>query len=195
MTQNMGAALRPKVGSCAAACLRGGAGAAYDDVTSGVLRYSELMAGHSELGARASDAAASDRSCGACQACCVVYHIDGLEQESPRWVPCHKLCDAGCGIYTDRPDGCRTFRCAWLGGWGEDDQRPDRLGVLIERLQARPRIGVEEKILATELAEDSARTPRARAVLLELKRTLPVVLVPHKARGFENFGRALPDDF
>jgi hypothetical protein len=135
------------------------------------------------------------RECGECRACCVVYHIDGLEYESPRWVPCHHLCAAGCGIYDDRPQGCRAFRCAWLKGWGTDDERPDRLGVIVERLEARPRIGVEEKILATELAPDSAQDPRAREALRTLKTELRVVLVKHKAKGFENFGKDLPDDF
>ena len=31
------------------------------------------------------------------------------------WDPCpHVATGAGCGIYADRPAGCRTFICGWL---------------------------------------------------------------------------------
>jgi Fe-S-cluster containining protein len=39
---------------------------------------------------------------------------------------------AGCRIYLNRPAQCRNFACLWLkGDWGDADDRPDRLGVVV----------------------------------------------------------------
>jgi hypothetical protein len=39
---------------------------------------------------------------------------------------------AGCGIYETRPPICRGYRCLWLQGGLEDDERPDRTGGVID---------------------------------------------------------------
>ena len=43
-------------------------------------------------------------------------------------------CAAGCAIYVDRPQSCRTFDCAWLLGDMDDNMRPDKSHIVIERL-------------------------------------------------------------
>jgi hypothetical protein len=72
------------------------------------------------------------RTCGTCVACCVAFDIGALEK--PAATRCRHLAAAGgCAIYDRAPHVCRLFECAWLtgdGGWGGDDTRPDRLGVL-----------------------------------------------------------------
>ena len=38
----------------------------------------------------------------------------------------------GCGIYETRPSICRGYRCLWLQGGLEDDERPDRTGGIVD---------------------------------------------------------------
>jgi Fe-S-cluster containining protein len=45
---------------------------------------------------------------------------------------CSHQCASGCGEYESRPVGCRHYTCAWIDGWGDDRDRPDRLGLLFE---------------------------------------------------------------
>ena len=98
------------------------------------------------------------RTCGTCTVCCTYLRINrpgvlvkvGL-------VPCQHLertedgCGhtgpgtRNCGIEESKPGVCRDYRCAWLDGLGEEADRPDRCGVLIDRvlpiancLQAKP---------------------------------------------------------
>lgn len=54
---------------------------------------------------------------------------------------CQHECEDGCGIYEKRPVECRDYTCIWREGAGVEAQRPDRLGVFVDRihgvLQAR----------------------------------------------------------
>ncbi len=67
------------------------------------------------------------RSCGTCNACCLVLRIDsepgystrfdnGEDVAKPAGVPCRFLTEKGCGIYHVRPIVCRSFKCDWLQG-------------------------------------------------------------------------------
>jgi Fe-S-cluster containining protein len=47
---------------------------------------------------------------------------------------CRHLTPAGCGVYDARPVSCRSFRCLWLNGAGEEQHRPDRAGFLLRDL-------------------------------------------------------------
>jgi hypothetical protein len=38
----------------------------------------------------------------------------------------------GCGIYDKRPRMCQQFYCGWRLGLGEDHERPDRTGVILD---------------------------------------------------------------
>ena len=71
------------------------------------------------------------RQCGDCTLCCTVLRVP--EFSKPEMQPC-KHCAVGCTIYVDRPRSCRDFNCAWLMGDMDDDMRPDKSHVLIERL-------------------------------------------------------------
>lgn len=75
-------------------------------------------------------AAVDRRSCDACTACCFTHAVAGVK-EGGEWC---RHCDvgAGCRIYLDRPEPCRQFSCLWLqGGWGDENDRPDRLKVVV----------------------------------------------------------------
>lgn len=76
----------------------------------------------------------SGRQCGDCKVCCFVPPIDEPEmQKQPNALCCHRSA-IGCGIYEKRPTACRTYFCGWRRlAYLDDDWRPDRSGVLIER--------------------------------------------------------------
>jgi len=38
----------------------------------------------------------------------------------------------GCAIYETRPPICRSYRCLWLQGGLQDDERPDRTGGIVD---------------------------------------------------------------
>lgn len=54
-----------------------------------------------------------ERSCGSCGLCCKLLAVEPLAKPAQRWCS-HFTAGAGCGIYDERPQECRTFRCLWL---------------------------------------------------------------------------------
>jgi hypothetical protein len=75
---------------------------------------------------------ASNKSCGACNACCVELRVDTPEFQKEGLVPCQHLTAQGCGIYHSRFKICREFLCGWmLFGELDEDWRPDKSGVMI----------------------------------------------------------------
>lgn len=69
------------------------------------------------------------RSCSACSACCTLMGVPELDK--PLQTKCEHVCSSGCGIYAERPESCRVFRCLWLQGIGPRQFRPDRSGVML----------------------------------------------------------------
>jgi hypothetical protein len=45
--------------------------------------------------------------------CCKVIAIPEMPKEAGVWCP-HAVPGKGCGIYENRPQGCRTFYCHWM---------------------------------------------------------------------------------
>jgi hypothetical protein len=76
------------------------------------------------------------RSCGECSLCCTVLRVDDLDKLGG--TPCAYLRreGSGCSIHQRRPEICRAYRCFWLKGGLEDDDRPDRLGAVIDLVSA-----------------------------------------------------------
>ncbi len=113
------------------------------------------------------------RSCGGCSACCSTVGVRALEKGP------HERCThqgpGGCEIHAERPDECRTYRCAWLEGqWGEAE-RPDRLGVIFDAGDGAAR--------AREVFRGAFDRKRAKDRLLELHRLgVNVRLIPYKGR-------------
>lgn len=83
----------------------------------------------------ARDKAAS-RQCGDCQACCTALSIPTLQK--PRQTTCPNQCAAGCAIYASRPSECAGYLCLWRQGWGGNDDRPDKLGAVLDLEESRP---------------------------------------------------------
>jgi hypothetical protein len=71
------------------------------------------------------------RACGTCTACCHVFAVKAVA--SPQYTWCRE-CEVGvgCRIYDARPEECRGFYCLWRMGFGTEDDRPDRRGVVLD---------------------------------------------------------------
>ncbi len=66
------------------------------------------------------------RECGSCTMCCKVLAIPEMPKAAGVW--CAKAVPGkGCGIYENRPQGCRTFYCHWMTNrnWGPE-WKPER---------------------------------------------------------------------
>lgn len=71
------------------------------------------------------------RPCGSCTLCCTIARVPELEK--PENVLCTH-CKSGCSIYTERPQTCQDFQCAWSQGAFSEDMRPDKVGFMVEIL-------------------------------------------------------------
>jgi hypothetical protein len=85
--------------------------------------------------------------------------------------PCRELRSApaapGCGIHTTRPGVCRAYRCLWLTGAFEDDDRPDRLGAILD--------------VATEAGVTRLRVHEARPGAYEASERLREIVAGYRA--------------
>ena len=89
----------------------------------------------------------SKRPCGECYACCVGLGV--LELKKWPMQACFKLdgqepC-ARCTIYDSRPTACQTYNCGWRSGFGGQDARPDKSGLLVT-IYPRERLGDDSSI-------------------------------------------------
>lgn len=71
-------------------------------------------------------------SCGPCTLCCVLCAVPELDK--PAGTVCKHICESGCSIYKDRPESCRRMMCGWLQSGAGKDLRPDKCGVVWERI-------------------------------------------------------------
>ena len=75
------------------------------------------------------DRTIASRPCGECTACCTALEVSELKK--PVGKPCHLLCETGCGVYPERPPSCKAYICGWKMGFGLQDQRPDKIGIVM----------------------------------------------------------------
>lgn len=71
------------------------------------------------------------RQCNGCTLCCTTAEVRGKDFFKPIGEDCIHQCN-GCKIFEQesRPEVCNTFQCAWLRGFGDTKDRPDKIGVL-----------------------------------------------------------------
>jgi hypothetical protein len=117
--------------------------------------------------APAAPAIASGKSCGSCTTCCTVMGVPELRKRP--WEPCpHVTPGRGCGIYAERPSGCRTFICGWLldSSMGPD-LKPENCHVVFDQKD-------EQNIFATcdPNYPDAWRAPNVLAFLHRLARAI-----------------------
>ena len=100
-----------------------------------------------------------------------MLRVDHLAK--PGGMPCSYLNreGAGCSIHDTRPPICRAYRCFWLGGGLDEGDRPDRLGALLDLVQAggSPLLAIRE---ARPGVFDSS--PRLKEIAERVRQTTPV---------------------
>lgn len=117
------------------------------------------------------------RFCGDCSACCTVLGVRDLEPPKPDYVACSDcLPDGGCARYATRPPTCKGYVCGWLHGWGEEGDRPDKLGLILEPWH-RPPDGGGAGIIVREVWPGAAESPAGRKLLEPVSlRTLVLIV-------------------
>ena len=112
---------------------------------------------------------AAERSCGDCTLCCTVLRVDALRKLGG--VACAAVSARGCTIYERRPQICRGYRCLWLQGKLDIEDRPDRLGAVLDVVveAGAARLAIRE---ATRGAFE--RSDRLRAIAERYRDAMPV---------------------
>lgn len=75
------------------------------------------------------------RRCGECSLCCTVLRVDPLRKLGGVACVHQKIgSKASCEIHgrPERPALCGAYRCSWLRGRFTSDDRPDRLGAVLD---------------------------------------------------------------
>lgn len=75
------------------------------------------------------------KECGKCGMCCYTSDIIELNKKHYTW--CKYFKDK-CEIYDTRPLSCKSFACYWLNSDLSEDLRPDKCGVMFERVVGYP---------------------------------------------------------
>ena len=74
----------------------------------------------------------TERTCGECYRCCVAFGIPELNKYQDQ--TCRHLHGrnptARGSIYGDRPACCKSYQCLWREGFFNDEDRPDKSGVI-----------------------------------------------------------------
>lgn len=102
------------------------------------------------------------RPCAGCTACCSVLGVAPLDKQP--FEPCKHCVETGCGIYETRPKICGEFDCLWQGGTGEEQDRPDRLGVIFAPTNGPVDFTGQIEIQAYEVVPNAFASPRVVAV-------------------------------
>lgn len=72
------------------------------------------------------------RPCGDCVACCEGHLIgNSYGNKFGNGKQCIFLVKQDCTIYTDRPETCRKYQCAWTQGLLPENLRPDQSGIMV----------------------------------------------------------------
>lgn len=136
-------------------------------------------------------ALSEQRPCGACQACCNLIGVK--EVGKPFGTNCEHQCSAGCGIYDQRPDGCRTFFCFWkVSPHMSDDMRPDKSGILYFFQRGIVPGGRRETLIVYEVREGAFKTA-PDAIYAELNAIM--IRHPELSTTFIPFGKHQWNDY
>jgi Fe-S-cluster containining protein len=108
-----------------------------------------------------------------------VLGVHELQKDTYR--ACEHLCRAGCGIYAERPESCRTFACQWLRGLLEVDgavdpeMRPDSCGVIFDY---QPETAFGEAYIAWEVEAGASARGHAKSIIEGLEARFLVMVMP-----------------
>jgi hypothetical protein len=111
------------------------------------------------------------RECGECSLCCTVLRVDALRKLGG--VDCihQDVAGPGCAIHEERPSICRRYACLWRRGSLGIDDRPDRLGAVLDLIAHGETIRLEIHESVPGLYD---RSPRLQAIAAEHRGTMPV---------------------
>ena len=130
------------------------------------------------------------------------------ELKKPADVWCEHAGDhpgGGCGIYEERPQSCRDFKCSWLqddGAFFRDSDRPDKLGTVfwVKAGGATDQQGdLRNVVVAMERHRGAAlQRDRAREIIMTLRaKGIPVTIgcgSVRRAVQITNEGHLILDD-
>ena len=124
------------------------------------------------------------RECGSCSACCTAIAVHEIGKGT--YETCEYLCEAGCGIYAERPGSCRTFECQWLRGVLEVDgsidteMRPDACGVIFDY---QPETAFGEVFTAWEVEPGASDSGHAGSIIKGLQERFLVIIMTRSLDG------------
>lgn len=72
------------------------------------------------------------RECETCSACCTSLGVPEIHKPADQRCQQVKV-GGGCEIYSRRPGACKSYRCLWLAGYFAESERPDHLGVSLDK--------------------------------------------------------------
>lgn len=124
------------------------------------------------------------RQCGGCEVCCYIAEVKDVNKSA--FQKCKHQCD-GCAIFgkSERPQVCVDFECMWLRGYGNENDRPDKNGLLAG-------LSVVEGlnwIVVKEVQENAAITTGLK-MLVELSNTFdfPIMIADYDIRPPHDIG-------
>ncbi len=133
------------------------------------------------------------KDCGACTLCCKLLPIDWMQSEAGG--EC-SACDVGigCTIFYAADARCRSFECMYRQVECHADLRPDRCGVVFEKMSAHLLYGsIDPDIGFTDAAKRqvSAFNREGFSVVLDDMRRKKLIVAPrtgmHSAEVMEDF--------
>jgi hypothetical protein len=101
--------------------------------------------------------------------CCTVLRVDELRKLGG--VSCAALGARGCTIYERRPHICRAYRCLWLQGRLDAEDRPDRLGAVLDLVHEG---GATLLAIREAVPGATDANPRLAAIAARWREAMPV---------------------
>ena len=147
-----------------------------------------------------------ERTCGDCVACCAYWRIEELNKppmNDCKYVTLTKPSKKGsifltgsskngnCSIYNKRPKACQEYRCAWLDGYGEEEDRPDKSLIMFDNKH-----NIENAYQARPLAPGQESVIKGKEVIERMSKSLntPIIVMSFYERLFVRIvGRAIED--
>lgn len=121
------------------------------------------------------------KECGSCTMCCKLTEVPELQKPVNEWCPACEI-GTGCNHYETRPQSCTSFSCDWLLSEMKDDLRPDRCGVVFEKMNG------EDIVLVLRAYKEQELSDRVRQIIGDIVMRgfsvavngKPVRIIPHK---------------
>jgi hypothetical protein len=102
----------------------------------------------------------AERECGDCSLCCTLLRVDALRKLGGVDCVHQDVAGPGCAIHARRPGICRRYACLWRRGSLDVDDRPDRLGAVLDLVAHGATIRLEIHESAPGVFDRSARLQR-----------------------------------